>query len=186
MVDMHSMLRGRYSRLSLAVDLLLLVCSVLFVATAFASDEVLGLIGLEPSASRVAISVAAVCAFLLSLITLRTGWKEKAALHNDARERLTRVVSTFRKARRDDGTWPVENLEDLHESYWAVMEAAANIPSSSFLGLKAKYARKKAVSEHIDDHPCCPVWLARLRLLLKGIARKSQSDNHTDHAPRDS
>jgi uncharacterized membrane protein YqjE len=180
MIDMHSMRFDRFTRLALAVDLLLLTCSVVFCATAFASDEVLVYLGLRPSTSRVLISAFAVCAFLLSLVSLRTGWKEKAALHKAAREKLTRTLSEFRKARNEEKTWPSEQLPNLHERYWADMESVANIPSRVFVRLKAKYRRKKELSKWLDQSPCCPVWIARVKLFFRDMLRRG--DDSSDNA----
>jgi len=172
MIDMHSMCFDRLTRLALTIDVLLLAGSVLFCATAFASDEVLSYLGLEPATSRLLISIAAICAFLVSLISLRTGWKEKAALHRDAREKLTTALSEFRRVRRGDKSWPTEHLSALHDRYWTEMDSVANIPSRSFLGLKAKYARKKELSRWLDNNPCCPVWIARIRLFGRDLCHR--------------
>jgi hypothetical protein len=171
MLSMHAVLRDRYSRRALFIDILFLACSVVFCATTFARDDLFIRIGFAPSDVRYLIGIASVVAFFSSLVALRADWKGMAACHKEAIQKLGRVLSEFRGCRQEDGSWPLDRMVDLHQSYWEAMNNSVAIPDRLFVGLKARHLRKVEISRMSDSAPGCPLFLLRLILLKRSISK---------------
>lgn len=170
-LSIHTMLRDRYTKFALTVDIILLACAVVFCATTFARNEVFAFIGLAAENVRFILGIASILAFFASLVALRVGWKGKAALHQEAEQRLTNVLELFREICRDDETWPEDKSDDLHQAYWDAMKYNVDIPAKKFVGLKSRHMRKVQISKMLDDLPGCPVIVLRLILLFRSIKK---------------
>lgn len=170
-LSIHTMLRDRFSKLALIVDIILLACAVVFCATTFARDNVFTFLRLSPENVRFVLGIASILAFFTSLVALRVGWKGKAALHREAAQRLTDVLDLFRELRKEDKTWPEDRRDDLHQAYWVAMKNIIDIPTKKFVGLKSRHLRKVQISKMLDELPGCPVFLLRLILLYKSIKK---------------
>lgn len=170
-LSMHTMLRDRYTRLSLLIDILFLACSVTFCATTFVRDDVFTQIGLSPKDVRYILGVASIVAFFASLVALRVDWKGKAARHRDAVQKLTSVLSLFRECQQCDGTWPQDRSADLHRTYWEAMNNRIEVPDRPFVGLKVRYLKKIELSKMSDGAPGCPLFVLRIILLIKSILK---------------
>ncbi|MGO9118866.1 MAG: hypothetical protein ACLQPD_14810 [Desulfomonilaceae bacterium] len=168
-LSMHATLGDGYSRIAGALDILLLACSVVFCATAFASDAFFTNIGLSAQKGSIVLKFASVAAFFASLVALRIDWKGKAARHAEAVSRLTETVSMFRTARGSDGTWPEHRVSELDAAYWNTMKNIAKIPESQFNRLKARHLRKVQISKMCSSSPGCPVTVLRFILFIKSI-----------------
>jgi hypothetical protein len=170
-LSVHTMLKDRYTKFALTVDIILLACAVVFCATTFARDDVFIFIGLGAENVRFVLGIASILAFFASLVALRVGWKGKAALHREAEQRLTNVLELFREVRMDNETWPEDRSDDLHQVYWEAMKNIVDIPAKKFVGLKSRHLRKVEISKMLDDHPGCPVFVLKLILLYKSIKK---------------
>lgn len=170
-LSMHRMMKYRYQKLAVTIDIILLACAVVFCATTFASDDVFSLIGLSPENVRFILGVASIFAFFASLVALRVGWKGKIALHQESEQKLTSALQLFRELRKDDETWPQEQSSDLHCAYWEAMNNIIDIPEKKFVGLKSRHLRKVQISKMLDDLPGCPVFVLRLILLYRSIKK---------------
>jgi len=173
-LSMHTILRDRYAQRALAVDLLLLACSVVFCASAFASDTVLSRFGRPPEEIRYLLRFFSVLAFMLSILSLRVDWKGKSAAHRDAATKMSRAIASFRKYRGADGTWPPESSAELDAIYWEAMHNSAPVPDALFVKLKARHLRKIELSRMLDSNPGCPILLLRLILLCRSLKRSSE------------
>src|SRR5713226_6006765 len=170
-LSMHTSLRDRYGRRALVVDLSLLVCSVVFCASAFAGDNVLSRFGTTPDNVRYLLRTFSVLAFMLSILSLRIDWKGKSAAHRDAAERMSRAVAVFRRHRGSDGTWPAESFVELDAIYWEAMHNSVPIPEAAFVKLKARHLRKVELSRMLSSNPGCPVFVLRLILVCSSLRR---------------
>jgi hypothetical protein len=170
-LSMHTVLRDRYSRRALCVDVVLLACSVVFCASAFASDQVLALLGRSPENVRYLLRAFSVLAFMVSVLSLRIDWKGKSASHREAAEKMSRAIAVFRKYRGEDGTWPPERLAELDSVYWEAMRNCVPISEAAFVKLKARHLKKVELSRMLDSNPGCPVFVLRLMLLLSSLRR---------------
>jgi hypothetical protein len=170
-LSMHTTLRDRYEQRALIIDLLLLASSVVFCASAFASDDALSRLGPTPQEVRYLIRLFSVLAFMLSIMSLRLNWKEKFTRHRDAADKFARVVALFRKQRGPDGTWPLDGSAELDTAYWEAMRNSVPIPEAVFVRLKARHLRKVELSRMLDSNPGCPVIVLRVKLFCSSLRR---------------
>lgn len=175
-LSMHSALRDRYADRALLLDVLLLTCSVMFCATAFATDAALSHFGLSPDQVRYLLRIFSVIAFALSILSLRFDWKGKSAMHRDAASKMSRALAQFRKFRMPDGSWAEERSAELDAAYSEAMQNSTPIPDKAFVKLKALHLRKVELSKMLDSNPGCPVFALRLILLFRSF--KVQTSRH--------
>jgi hypothetical protein len=177
-LSMHTTLRDRYARRALLVDILLLACSVVFCASAFASDQVLTFLGGSPDRVRYLLKAFSVITFMLSVLSLRIDWKGIAAAHRQAAEKMSGALAVFRKYRRDDGSWDASAVGELDGIYWEAMRNCVSIPESAFLKLKARHLRKVEISKMLDSNPGCPVFVLRTMLYLSSLRKTKRTAKH--------
>jgi len=170
-LSMHTGLRDRYARRALIVDSLLLVCSVVFCASAFASDPALSHFRATPDQVRFILRIFSVLAFMLSILSLRIDWKGRSASHRDAAAKMSRALALFRKNQADDGTWVEGCSADLDGAYWEAMNNSVAIPENAFVRLKARHLRKVELSRMLDSNPGCPVVILRMILMYASLTR---------------
>ena len=184
-LSMHTMLRDRYTRLALIIDILFLACSVTFCATTFARGDVFAQIGLSLKNIRFILGVASIVAFFASLVALRVDWKGKAARHRDAVQKLTNVLSLFRARQQEDGSWPEDRSTDLHRTYWEAMNNIIEVPDRPFVRLKVRYLRKVELSKMSDSASGCPLFVLRLILLIRSTLKAFRKIRETGKEPID-
>lgn len=183
-LSMHAALRDRYVRRALVVDLLLLGSSVIFCASAFASDEALSHFGSTPAHVRYVIRIASVVAFAMSVLSLRADWKGKSMQHRDAAAKMSRAIARFRQLRQPDGNWLPDCAPDLERAYWEAMDNSVPIPEADFVKLKARHLRKVALSKMLDTNVGCPLIVLRVRLwwsALRHIAGRPVNQGEDQH-----
>lgn len=168
-LSMHSMLKSRYERISLLLDLVLMACSLVFVTVAFVSDDIFEYFGFNPIDARYFLGVVAAIAFLASLTSLRADWKGKSERHQSATKRLSDVLSTFRQSLKEDGTWNNEQENDLHMIYINGMNDIVDIPTNKFNRLKSRHLRKVELSKMLDKNPRTPLSILWAILLLQSL-----------------
>jgi hypothetical protein len=170
-LSMHTTLRDRYARRALILDLLLLTSSVVFCASAFASDEALSHLGSTPSHVKYVIRVFSVIAFTLSVLSLRIDWKGKSTQHHDAAAKMARAIAIFRRHRQPSGIWEPHCETELDVAYWEAMHNSAPVPEATFVKLKARHLRKVELSRMLDSNPGCPVFVLQVMLWWSSLRR---------------
>jgi len=173
-LSMHAMLRDEFAWKAKGAEILLLTCSVIFCATAFAADELYLTLGVSPRLSRIVLGIASVLAFVLSLSLLTLDWKGQSALHRKAVEQWSEVLKKFRECRNEHGTWPEEMRQDLNDAYWEADRMLVKIPEKRFNELKTGHLRKVALSELKDIYPNCPKMIIRLLLVGRDAVRAAK------------
>ncbi len=168
-ISMHSMLRDRYERWAVFVNLLLLASSVVFCATSFAHSYISQRFGVPEQIVADVLGVAAIAAFFAVLATMVLDWKGRAARHDEAAKILTTALAVFRGARGGDG-WAGCERQVLSQAYWDAMKGVAPIPDRCFTKLKIKHLRKVAVSKMSDILPGCPLFLIRFLVFYRSIS----------------
>ena len=155
-LEMHSMLYEEYRLKATFSKILLLFCSVIFCATAFASDQLYLTLNLTPEISRIILGIASVLAFCFSPILFILDWQGKSVQHKDAIEKWSNVLKEFRKRRKDNKTWSEYDSNILSEAYWEADRNTVIIPNRRFNGLKSRYLRKVEMSKLKSSYPACP------------------------------
>lgn len=170
-IGIHSILRDEYSSKAKFSQILILLSSVVFCATTFASDQLFETLKLSIVTSRVMLGIASIIAFAFSLILLFVDWRGKSVQHSDAAGRWSAVLEQFRRFRTDTGTWPDTVFDKLSTAYWEADKNSVKIPNKRFNSLKSKYIRKVAISELKSLYPACPRLIIFCLLLYKDSSR---------------
>jgi len=84
MLTMHSILRDRYYKLALSVDILSLFASTILCATVLLDPEILKIFRIDRQVARIVIGLCSIIVFFLSLLSLRVDWKQTAEKHGQA------------------------------------------------------------------------------------------------------
>lgn len=160
MLDAHSCLKDRYTFLALAFQISLLVCSVVFCATTFASDDFYAWLHTTPTSGRYLRGSASVIAFATSVVLLVFDFRSVAGLHGAAVDRWSKTLAEFRRHQPiDSAPWPDDCRRALFDSYWTADKECVKIKGKQFLAMKALHLRKVAVSKLKSRHPGCPIVL---------------------------
>lgn len=175
MLTAHAILRDRYLRRSVGLDVVMLVCSAIFCATAFASDDIFNWLGFSPIGARNTLRITSIAAFITAVVSLRVDWRGKAVRHSDAHRKLSTVLSYFRESCIGDNSWDENNKASLNSSYWNTMDDIVQIPEKQFVKLKAKHLRKMEISRMLDKHPNCPVSIISLSISVQALIRYLRS-----------
>jgi hypothetical protein len=173
-LSMHAMLRDEYACKAKLAEILLLACSVVFCATAFAADQLYLALRLSPEISRIVLGIASIIAFIVSLSLLILDWKGQSALHKQAVEQWSKVLQKFRQARSEEGIWPEEVRQNLNNSYWEADRMLVKIPEKRFNELKTRHLRKVAISQLKNDYTNCPRIILRVILGMRDTVHASR------------
>lgn len=181
-MTMHAVLRDRYRLRSLIIDIILLLCSVIFCATTFASDGVLNKLGVSAEDVRDLLGVASVLAFFASLVSLRVDWKGKAALHKKAVNKMFDLLSIFREVRDEKTQVSREVANDINKAYLDIMRNIPPIPEKVFIKLKARHLKKVEVSKMLDNMPGVPTLILSIILCCRSMGSylKNESRNNNN------
>lgn len=155
-LGMHSMLRDDFMRKARMLEIILLLCSVIFCATVFSADQLFLRLHLPPETSRVVLGIASVLAFASSLILTTLDWREKSIQHSEAAARWSSVLEEFRTNRTENGEWPESTRSTLSVLYWQASRNTVKIPDARFNRLKTRYLRKVELSTLKSAYPGCP------------------------------
>lgn len=166
-LGIHSILRDEYAWWEKAFQIIILLCSVIFSATTFASDQLYKTLNLPPELSSIILDLAALLAFGLSLVLLVVDWRTRSIEHRDAVNNWFVVLRKFRESKIGSNIWPDDILQELSNSYWEADKNSVEIPDKRFNGLKAKYLKKVAVSELKSSYPGCPLFILSILLFVK-------------------
>lgn len=184
MISMHAILRDRYSRLALCLDLLLLASSVIFCATTFAKEYISNRLCMSVQLLGDVLGIASIATFFGVLALLILDWKGKSAKHASAFRVLSNALAQFRKAKGESG-WQQDQRDELNQAYWDAMNGVPPIPDRQFPHLKARHLRKIAVSKLLDSLPGCPIMFIRViifcRSLKKAIWRRHIDGERADY-----
>jgi len=168
MLTMHSVLRDRYKRKALIVDIILLIASSLLLFVSIIDPNLLSRLGLPPQDLSIFLKVCSIVIFLSSLIILRVDWKEQAAKHGRACEALARLKSETRAVLLCD-TSAIENCSKHQQLCSLTMNNLWPVPESQFHKLKALHLKKIEISKLISSHPGCMLWVLKVCLFFRAI-----------------
>lgn len=166
-LTMHAILRDKFKRRALLLNLSLLLSSVFLCALAFVDQSIFSWLGLEPKAVNFSIGAFSVLCFAISLVENRVDWQGQAALHAEAFKKLASLKADFRNARHNKDN--EEELLQLSKKYNSVMDGIVEIPELSFAKLKAMHLRKMLLSKRISEYPATPVLLLKIQLIIGGV-----------------
>lgn len=163
MMSAHSMLRDRYARRALVLDLLILTLSAMLCALVFAPQALSDSLGISKAAAGVVAGWVSVGVFVLAILQLRIGWKEAGAVHGNATAVLAETKAQLGMLRRNSAAG-VEELSRALDAATLRAQGLAAIPEGLFLELKASHLQKVLLSRVLDRYPFANRTLLRLAL----------------------
>lgn len=159
----HAFLRDRFSRMALALDLLILSLSAWLVALAFVDPD-LGLQLTPPGFSPpLWTGMLAIGTFILTLVQLKTDWKGRSDAHK-------RTCEVYAEVKREAGY--LLATDDFEEAaitrvlarYDMACAVGVALPESEFLPQKRRHKTKVEISKYLDTHPGASITVMRMRL----------------------
>lgn len=171
-ITAHSELRDRLQRRSAALDIFLLVASVVLCATVFMNPDILEVIGISGSVVDIARRLSSVAILLVSVVALRVDWKRRSEGHARAAEALAKLKSDCRRLLKSTSDPDPREVEQLCRACTMTFDAVAKIPENKFLGLKSSHKRKVELSRFVDEHPGRSFWLLKLQFWAKSNFRR--------------
>jgi hypothetical protein len=167
----HAVLRDRYGRMALGLDLVILLSSAWLVALAFVDPAFnVWLVPLNLD-GRLWIGLVAVATFCLTLVQLKVNWKRKSEAH-------ARSFSMYAEVKREAGYLlatseqiEAREFQRLAARYDMASDIGTGVPESEFLRLKRAHKLKVAVSTYLDEMPGASVWLTKLKFFFRDNMR---------------
>jgi hypothetical protein len=159
----HAVLRDRFARMALAVDLVILASSTWIVALAFVSSSLA--VRLTPFGwdSTIWIGVLSTGTFFLTLLQIKTDWRGRSDAHK-------RTLILYAEVKREAGYLLASDQADevayrrVLARYDLASAVGVEIPERDFLRLKRHHKLKVLISKHLDDRPATSLILLRIRL----------------------
>jgi hypothetical protein len=160
---------------ALILSCVLLASGVILNACVFIDDTTLTTLGLRPTYAKIAIGLASIAVFVISIIELRVDWGGKASSHKHAVERLSNLKGKYRQhfdpANKDN---PALDHE-LSGDYERVLADLPPIPEEVFNRLKCHHLKKKLLSERISQNPGAPLFLLKFQILMQAIKKLAKT-----------
>lgn len=168
MLTMHAVLRDRYKRKSLIVEIVLLIASSLILFASIIDPNLLVRLGLPAQDLSIILKACSVVVFLSSLVILKVDWKEQVAKHGRACEALARLKSETRTVLLCDAS-AIENCSKHQQLCNLTMNNLWPVPEKQFHKLKALHFKKIELSKLISSHPGCPLWVLKVGLFFRAV-----------------
>lgn len=172
MITMHSILRDRFKRYSLIVDISLLVSAILLNALIFIDFKYLKPIFNDEISSKIAIGFFSILVFITSIVILTVDWKQKSENHSQAVKILFTLLSECRQIQSIEDESEKKSIASVfHNKYLESSNAIVPIPDKNFNKFKAIHLQKVELSKLISKNPGHPVILLRIYILFSSIKK---------------
>jgi hypothetical protein len=165
LVTCHSILRDRYERRALILDILILVLSAWVTAVAFVDPTITAKLVIWNLTPAMTIGSIATATFCLSLIQMKVDWKQRSDRHGGAARAYAAVKFLLGRAMDEQVASPEEQKESLAK-YHSVGDQHVPIPDAQFNRLKQRHLLKVAISKAISKNPGAPRLLVWFKLRL--------------------
>jgi hypothetical protein len=163
MVTAHSILRDRFARRALALDIAILILSAWVTTAAFIDPAIAHMISLWRLSPTISIGLVALVTFCLSLFQLKVDWKQRSDRHGQAARAYSTVKFILTRALDDTVASAPEQQEAL-ERYYGIGEFHVPIPDGKFNRLKQKHLIKVEISKQLSVTPGASRLLIWLRI----------------------
>ena len=169
MISMHSTLRDKYYRLSLAFKILLFTSSVILNSFVFADTEFVQEFGIAAPSIELSIGVASIIVFLVSIIMFVVQWDKKSANHEEAKKQLSHLLNEAREIISNSKNITEQEVKSFVQKYSQVNSMLVPIPEKKFNKLKHKHLHKVELSKYISKNPKYPYLLIRIRFFINSF-----------------
>jgi hypothetical protein len=161
----HAILRDRFARQALTVDVAVLGLSTWIIALAFVDPAINARLTPRGQDPRIWVGCLSVGVFFLSIVQLKTDWKGRADAHR-------RTLDLYAEVKREAG-YVLASAEVDEASCRRVLSrydmasaVGVEVPEKDFLFIKRKHRMKIAISKHLDAAPSTSIALLRLKMWL--------------------
>lgn len=159
----HAILRDRYEKFALTLDLLTLGVSTWLVALAFVEPKLN--VTLTPFGwdSQIWVGVLGTGVFFLTLIQIKTDWKGRSDAHK-------RTLDIYAEVKREAGYllsaggYNHDSCQRVFSRYDMAASVGVPIPESEFLRQKQRHLVKVTISKALDDRPATSLMWLQVRL----------------------
>ncbi len=149
----HAVLRDRFRRRALWLDLSILALTTWLAAMAFVEPTIGARFTPFALERDIWLGLLAVGTFFLSLLHMRLDWKAHANAHAAAVRLFSSVTQTCRVVLGHQDPLPRLDMEQIRARYDAACDSSVGISEREFLNLKRHHLLKVALSRHLDEHP---------------------------------
>jgi hypothetical protein len=187
----HCILRDRFARRALILDLMILVASAWLVAMAFVDPEIAKYFTPPKVSPAITIGLIAVVTFILSLFQLRTDWKYRSERFDQAAKAYADSKLEIRQL-LNSGTVGTDDFNRALHTFKAVGARVEPIPDKQFNRLKQRHLLKVRISQLVDQHPGSTIAIMRFRLwwddtkLLLARNKRPSPQSQPDQRPPES
>lgn len=176
-ISMYWSIAETKKRKALWLSVGLLFSSVVLCGLTFIDATTLAEIGFVPKYAKIAIGLASVAIFGLSIIELRVDWSGTARVNADAAKRLSRLKSKYRQARELRADQEQQTWLALSNEYTETFEHLPEIPNTQFAMLKSQHLFKVELSKELDKFPRVPAFIVAYKLRVTGLIGMFRADS---------
>lgn len=159
----YSVLRDRYHRRAMILDLSVLLLSTWLVAMVFVQPAVAIALSPRNIPRDLWLGLLSIGTFALSLVQLKVNWKGRAATY----QRALALLNSFVRECRVISDADTGAIHAALRRYHAITESIEPIPEAEFLALKKRHKLKVEISKYLDSHPGATLWLLRTKIWLR-------------------
>jgi hypothetical protein len=162
----HAVLRDRFARRALVLDVVILGLSTWLVAVAFVEPYIGAKLTPYSWDPQIWIGALATATFFLTVVQIKTDWKARADAHR-------RTLDLYSEVKREAGyAIATEKIDDVTfrrvlSRYDMASAVGIEVPESEFLKLKKHHRVKVALSKHLDEHPSSSLIVMRIRYWMR-------------------
>lgn len=154
MITAHSIMRDRYSRISIIFDISLLIASVFLNALVFVSDDFFVSFGINPTNGKLFLGIISVILFALAVVGILLNTKQKSENHSQACTQYFYLLSEVRAIDEIiDETEKNTRISLFASKYSQITGILIPIPDKKFNMVKSRHLRKVEFSKFISQHP---------------------------------
>lgn len=160
----HAVLRDRFARRALILDIVLLIASAWLTAVAFIDPRLNQWLIPSGIDSVVWIGILGFLTFSGSLFQLKTDWKGRSEAHQ-------RTGAMYAEVKREAGYVLASSViieprefQRLAARYDMASDSGVAIPDSQFLSMKKRHLQKVAISKLLDSRPGLSPFLTKAKM----------------------
>lgn len=176
MLTAYSVLRDRYARRALLLNLAIFFSACILLAATFFPEDALVEIGIGSRTTKMLTGLFSALVLFASVAELRLRWRELSQSYGEAAERLAGLKSHARTVSAREGGPSEVDTAEVARRFETTMQGLRRVPDRLFVRLKAYHLRKVRLSQMCDKAVGCPVWILRCRLLIEGLRGTPEGD----------
>lgn len=166
LVTGYSILRDRYGRLAVGLDIIILFSSAWITVLSLADQKYTKVLTTGEFAPAELIGLVAVLTFILSIFQLRVNWKQLSDRYAQAASSYVTAKHLLRQALNEDAG-EAAGLQDAIRFYSQIGRDHIPIPDRKFNALKRRHLIKVFVSKELSENPGANIFIIKLRFWLK-------------------